>query len=202
MRLTKSIREHILRNALADLFDEMAEKHNAEVNVLVKTAFEEYFAEELETISTIPKEKRERIIGIYTGIIEVRLTSGEEKDSILLLNSRGKETSRYLKYPLPYGLGIFRDRWNQTILFSEKDIPKTYDMFKKINEKTKEIASQISLAKNQIKAILDSVTTDKKLIELAPELEKYLPKPEPAPSNILPIDLINSVRALLQGNKK
>ena len=56
-------------------------------------------------------------------------------------------------------------------------------------------------AKEQMKQILLSVTTEKQLLELSPELFAFYPSTEQLTHALVPVETVNSVRKILKGVK-
>lgn len=67
-------------------------------------------------------------------------------------------------------------------------------ILKKLNSVKDEFVKQ----RNEVSSIIESVTTDTKLLELLPEIKKYYPKPEKAPATqLVAVDQIKNVKSLL-----
>lgn len=207
MRITKAIRKDMLHAIMSKQFYPHAIKLNKELKALITEALQLTYAEQIAAVDLIPEHLRETMLSVTGGArMHVRLIGTIEEDGKEKILNRvsckfWSSTHRFytseMQIPLKYKFGGLCERYEPYFYFDKKLNPELWDKIAAKQEEFDTYAKVMNDAADQITAVLASATTSKKLIELAPEMQSFLPV-ETAPSRgLISMDTINSVRAML-----
>lgn len=203
MRLNKKLRKQIVEKALQGTFGNQVKNQTVHVDTLIMGALCEHFAEELAVQDSMKPE-----------VARSMLTPGHKRQFTFRISENDNSSRIYIQYPIKqkhfgpqvtyplryfYGELVANSRWQPELTLKRKDCPRMYDALLQATRDSGKLVEQIDAARTQLEAILDSVTTKKRALELAPELQKYFPEEPKKNTSLVSVDLINSVRAMLGG---
>ena len=171
MRLTKSIKEEIIIKVLREAISERKARNDKQEYSLAIECRDKFAGKHLDALLSLPGNMVETGTGCSVNI--------DGRWIVLKFNSELK------REPCPDGRHVVNSK-----SALGKKILKWSDERDAINKDR-------GALRREIRTLLDSVTTDKKLLEVWPEAEKYIPK-EPAPAYPLavrPQDLNKKIEA-------
>lgn len=200
MRLTKTLKASILEAVMKEAFGEAFTKANAEVNEAVELFLEDYFAAELKAVELIPADLRNSMLVPRSRSICLRFKTKVEGPYTDIVTCEMNRNFLYtgFDYPLQYAFGELTSHYESSVDVLENYNSPAKDRVLAASLAVELLFKQLTAAREQVETLLASVTTDTKLLELAPEMAKYLPATS-GNTSLVPIDLVYSVRGLLQG---
>lgn len=153
-RLTNSLRNDVAERVIHDTFDHLESDLEKRESAIANKVLDWHIGEgNLKLMNQLPLE--------FFGATD-RLPVASKDDGVKYLFLKG---SRRIPANMQYGLAV--------------DLPGTNGMWREIRAVKSEIAA-MNAAKNELRektmALLNSVQTVKRLVEVWPEVEKYLPK--------------------------
>lgn len=209
MRLTNAMRENIVFSALTAAFGKQLETSNKEVSDGIALCYSEIYAAHMAVVASTPAELRESIFSRSGNKIKV-CVNGTQLE-VLRSVYRCKSNYNKLNWPTEekhevayaYRFGNLRkDSWSsEAMAINVETCPINYARMLHVRNAHVALIGQIEALGTQLQSVLKCATTDTKLLELAPELEPYIPTPVFNKTNtgLVPLDVVNSVRAALQG---
>lgn len=178
-RLTKQLRETMLKTVLDHAFTPKQEAANRELISAGEKVYTDIYGAHLIAMESLPKWFMSRASGIYIAI-------GGQKHKVDL--SEIRLIGRY-----------HADRYNEGAKLYVGDEPVAQEFMKAV-EAVSNIQSQRSSMEREVRAVLESVHTFKKLWEVWPEckslLEKFEDKPTIAILPAVQVDRLNSALGL------
>lgn len=199
MRLTNAMRAKIVRRILIDTFKERHEILRQRLNAFTDRVYRKQYDAQIQIANGVPKDMAETMFKKWDGSINLFL-NGTELDFINNVGSSYTTDHAYTTYP--YAFGELRDRYdrNMDVTLLKHGSALSVEA-SELNTAVEQFNDQHNALKAQIQGILAACTTDKKVLELLPEAEPYLPKDSVAGNKALvSVDTLNSVRAILQQN--
>lgn len=178
-RLTNKIRKEILGNWTEKKWQK---RFDSAINFVAKEAAKQISCvfDELEVSDDVRKQ-----------LIEKRIVS---TNNTMYCYEWGIREFSFVGSIEPFSNGVNVPSYHTRYNSSRNTFNATDKMMKRLNDIKKEFINQ----RDDIEAILNSVTTDNKLFELLPEIKKYYPKPEVKPSTqLIAVDQISQVKGLL-----
>jgi len=204
MRLTNAMRSDIVERAVKKAYDTLDSLARKQVREQVGLAYDAVYEKHLQAVELVPKELRAEVFEINQSSICI------QDGSVRLgyCDDLGSTTSgRNFPFPRMYRFANTRGNrysWEAAmdILPLKKSHPELHASFFAALNTLETVCKEASAFKKQLIAIVSSVNTDKKLLEIMPELAEFISKPTEPCKSLLPLDVINSVRAVLQSTQE
>ena len=204
MRLTNAIRSDIVERAVKKAYDTLDSLARTQVREQVGLVYDAIYEKHLQAVELVAKELRADVFEINQSSIRI------EDGSVRLeyYYDLGSTTSGK-DFPFPRMYRFANTRGSRYSWESAMNIaplvqthPEVHASFYAALNTLETVRKEASAFKKQLIAIVSSVNTDKKLLEIMPELAEFIPKPTEPCKSLLPFDVINSVRAVLQSTQE
>ena len=176
-RLTITTKEIILKKLLKHRFLKEAETVNKEYKRLAEVIYNDLLTKkEHEILESLPKEwvpeTNNILIRFGDNVQYLKFSGNNLVHRIHNLLEVSKKSPVVLK-KIPYK---YTGKFSPKVLKTYEPSSKLFKKWEKINNKQMELRADVINAEVEASAIIDTVNTDKKLLEIWPEIEPFLPK--------------------------
>ncbi len=218
IRLNKSLRNEILESTMRKLFSDRVQEELKEVEAFLDQKLEDHYGGTHNKATTFPEEvqpyifKRSCLAQVYFGdlfdsIGHKFLFKRQGVDLVWSTNTydidddgkrfglKYSQTSSLLSIAYSKTFNITAEQlYDKGLKFGSKTLPRI------TLRRLAVLVKDISETSSQLEDLLNSVSTVKKLVELAPDLEVHVPKKEPKCTQIVPVNLVNEINRKLSAS--
>lgn len=202
MRLNNSIRTEVCRRILVDAFGAQHKALRAKIDDLANRAYRKQFDAQIQAANAIPREVADVMMKQWGGDVKLKI-GGRDLKFLYSLGSLSTNSQAQVSYR--YQFGEVLTQWSHPTYNISREAHGDYifEEAAKLQDDLDDFMDAHLALKVQIMGVLNACYTTKKALELLPEAEAYLPKDDvPGTQALVSVDILNSVRAVLQQNLK
>ena len=202
MRITNALRADIMHRVVNKAFGDQIEAAKKRFADAARLAFEEIYKAEIAASKNIPAELRDTMLHVC-GYFYVNVLGSKVQFPVHPWSDGETELAVYNKHGYLYGGMRDKSRYRSNYIdVTPFSCPVNFLLVKNCRDELSQLYNSAAALRDQINLVLNSTMSSKKLLEMAPELEEYLPKNSiVATKAVIPMDTVNSLRAVLQGIK-